>query len=529
MANLAKHLLTGPEVLSSTTIVPGSKMTYGPTERGLMLVVADQGGSPVVTLDERQPDGSMHAIAAVFANGKTPVLHRAITPLNLPYVNKFLVGTGREVKKNWRTGLYETRNTKGGNSRAARRAANREAARASSSQHTPNVPPLGADETVTAKPVTYQPVVAEPRGATITVSGDANSPLSGVPGVEFMVKTPPKGEGNGWKNVGGIVLPTDQLEELQDAWDTAQSGEVAATLITGPAGTAKTMVVRGFAASLGVPYLKVDAGSVRTVDDWSGMLRQDPATKTWSHRWSPFALALRAGVPMVIHVDELTRTDTPAALNAFMGLLDETGTMLVPDANTVLRMPKGILLVATANIGPEFVGTLPLDGAVRQRFPFGFRMAPPPESHEAKLLVRRTGVSEDVAVRLVRLADEQRKHRDDAQLYPSGAVISTRVLLAAARKIAKGRDARKALSRTLSIQFDQGDDPAISVLIDSQFPKGWDAVTATPLTTEASPATFVTERHYFVPAMKAGAVGCDWTFSDQSRCGRYSTDAIHLH
>jgi MoxR-like ATPase len=502
----------------------GRKEPYGPSDRGLIIQVENG----VSTLEERAADGIFHAIVAVFPDGKTPVLHSAITPLNLPYVNKFLVGTQREVKKNWRTGLYETRRTVGSN-RSARRAANRAAAKAArvapaaASAHTTKA--VDVDELSTAKPVTLAAVLPS-KGATITVSGDTNSPLSNIPGIEFPMKTPLKGAGRGLTDVGGIILPNDQLEELQDAWDAAQSGDLSATLITGPAGTAKTMLVRGFASSLGVPYLKVDAGSVRTVDDWSGMLRQDPATTTWSHKWSPFALALRAGVPMIVHVDELTRTDTPAALNAFMGLLDETGTMLVPDANTVLRMPKGILLVTTANIGPEFVGTLPLDGAVRQRFGFGFRMAPPPEKDEAKLLVRRTGVSEDVAMRLVLLAVEQRNHRDDAQLYPSGAVISTRVLLAVAKKIAKGRDARKALLRTLSIQFDQGDDPAISVLIDTQFPKGWEKSPA--VTLEEGETNIVMDKHYFVPAVRLGEVGCSWLFTDGSRCGRYSPDPIHL-
>jgi MoxR-like ATPase len=511
VANLATTLPSGTEFLTRPA---GRKEPYGPLDRGLIIQVENG----VSTLEERQADGVFHAIAAVFPDGKTPVLHPVITPLNLPYVNKFLVGTHREVKKNWRTGLYETRSTVGSN-RAARRKANRAAAKAarvapaSATQHT-----AATDEMSTAKPVTLA------QGATITVSGESNSPLANIPGIEFFTKEPLKGSGTGWTNMSGIILPNDQLEELNDAWDAAQAGEVSATLITGPAGTAKTMLVRAFAKSLGVPYLKVDAGSVRTVDDWSGMLRQDPSTTTWAHKWSPFALALRAGLPVIIHVDELTRTDTPAALNAFMGLLDETGTMLVPDANTVLRMPKGILLIATANIGPEFVGTLPLDGAVRQRFPYGFRMAPPPEGQEAKLLVQRTGVTADVAQRLVRLAVEQRKNRDDAQAYPSGAVISTRVLLAVASKIAKGRDARKALSRTLSIQFDSGDDNAISVLIDTQFPKGWDTVPVVP--TEGG-ATIQMDKHYFVPG-SFGAVSCAWTFTDGSQCGQSQAMPIHL-
>jgi MoxR-like ATPase len=330
-----------------------------------------------------------------------------------------------------------------------------------------------------------------------------------------------KGAGRGNTDCGGIILPTEQFTVLEDAWHLAQQGDPAAVLLTGPAGTAKTMLVRAFAAYLGVPYLKVDAGAVRTADDWAGAFRQDPNTKTWAHRWSPLAMALREGKPCVLHIDELTRTETPAALNAFMGLLDETGTLLVPDANAVLTMPKGILVVATANIGPEFVGTLPLDGAVRQRFPYGVRMANPSEVNESKLIVKRTGVSDEVAVALVRMANQQRQHRDDAQQYPSGAIISTRILLSIAKRIAvRHADPREAVVSVLQGQFDPGDDAALTVVIDSQFPK---KPVATP-PVAAGAASIVTERHWF----NGSGPACAYVLSNGTTCGAVAKSPIHF-
>jgi hypothetical protein len=232
-------------------------------------------------------------------------------------------------------------------------------------------------------------------------------------------------------------------------------------------------------------------------------------------------MALREGKPCIIHVDELTRTETPAALNAFMGLLDETGTLLVPDANAVLTMPKGILVVATANIGPEFVGTLPLDGAVRQRFPYGIRMANPSEAIEAKLLVTRTGVSNEVAVALVRMANQQRQHRDDSQQYPSGAIISTRILLSIGKRIAKRNvEPRDAVISTLQAQFDPGDDAALSVVIDAFFPKK--APVANPADDTTNPAVFVAERHWYM-----GTGSCAKVLST-GVCGRDMQDPIHF-
>jgi MoxR-like ATPase len=430
----------------------------------------------------------------------------------MPYVNRFLAGTGQVIIKDWRTGNYRLKSRKGG----------------------PKV--VKAAKPVTATPV-EQPKAATPSahtapkvqdehpkhvsaGAVITVSGDVER-QSSIPGMVYPTKVTLKGAGRGNTDVGGIVLPTAQFTVLEDAWHIAQQGDPAAVLLTGAAGTAKTMLVRAFAAYLGVGYLKVDAGAVRTADDWAGAFRQDPNTKTWAHRWSPLAQALREGKPCIIHIDELTRTETPAALNAFMGLLDETGTLLVPDANAVLTMPKGILVVATANIGPEFVGTLPLDGAVRQRFPYGVRMTNPTEAVEATLLRKRTGITDEVSVALVRMANQQRQHRDDAQQYPSGAIISTRILLSIAKRIAlRHADPREAVISTLQAQFDPGDDAALSVVIDAFFPKK--AVATAPA--EANPATIVTERHWFM-----GPVGhaCQKTLSDGTTCGNLLQSAVH--
>jgi MoxR-like ATPase len=303
-----------------------------------------------------------------------------------------------------------------------------------------------------------------------------------------------KARTKGWSRIGEVIVRDEHLDTLNDAWTLRASGVPAATLITGPAGTAKTALARAFAASLGVPFLKIDGGAIRTADDWAGAFRQDPTTKVWSHRWSPFAQVLRLGQPCVVLVDEVTRTESPQALNAFMGLLDWTGAMLVPDAHEVLRLPAGVLVIATANIGPEFVGTLPLDGAVRQRFPFGIRMAYPDEAIEASLINDLTGLDADVCTRLVTMAVTQRANRLDPQQYPSGAVISTRVLLDIARRITTcNRDPRAAVLSTLSGQFDPEDDAALSVAVDTQFP-------AAPIVDDESITEMAVEKPWTCPA-----------------------------
>ncbi len=389
-------------------------------------------------------------VATVSADANVAVDLPNLDSTVVPYVNAFLDGTGKRVERYWRTKAYRIV----GGTKAERTAVVR-----------PTVAErLGA---LPREEVDHSPTVSVPVTAlTVVDSGD-------IPGVEVpeTVKTTRVKGQKGWVRVGDIVVPETDIQTLRDAWTIRQSGVPASVLVTGPAGTAKTALVRAFAASMGVPFLKVDGGAIRTADDWAGAFRQDPNTKTWQHRWSPFARVLQQGKPTVVLVDEINRTESPQALNALLGLLDWTGQLLVPDANAVLKMPPGVLVVATANIGPEFVGTLPLDGAVRQRFPYGIRLDYPVEEVETDLITSMTGVDEDVAVRLVTLANLQRMNREDAQQYPSGAVISTRVLLDIARRIKVNSTApRDAVVSTLRAQFDPGDEAALSILIDTQYP-----------------------------------------------------------
>ena len=495
MANIPK-LPSG--VAIATTLPPGKVLPYGPH-----LTVKVEGSTASLA---KLADGTK--LVLVSANGTVHGVNLAeLDDITVQYANRFLEETGRSILKDWRTKEYRL---KGGKRRAKRN-------RAVATTHT--APPK------VEQPTMQKPLITEgeAKGAVITVSGD-NTKRSNIPGMLFLPPVALKGAGRGWVDLDGILLPKEQFTSMLDAWHLAQDGDQASFLLTGAAGTAKTQVVRAFAAYLGVGYLKVDAGAVRTADDWSGAFRQDPNTKTWAHRWSPFAQALRAGQPCIIHVDELTRTETPAALNAFMGLLDETGTLAVPDANDILTMPKGILVMATANIGPEFVGTLPIDGAVRRRFPYGNRMAAPPEAVEIKVLTSRTGVDEPTAQALVRMANGQRQHRDDAQQYPSGGIINTALLLSIAKRIVKrSTPAREAVWSVLHAQFDPGDDKALSLLVDAQFPKR-PVPTAPAAGTDAS---IKVGRHWFSGDASNALAGCLHEYPDGLQCLLVKSDPIH--
>lgn len=455
-----------------------------------------------------------------------------VSTQTIPYVNAFITDHGKRVEKYWRTKEYRLVGDG----------------------------PVGVTRTLSF----VSPIEIEAEAETEAEAEAAPEPeplsvvpvveTSDIPGLERPTKVKVKSAGKGWSAVGDIVVPDADLATLRDAWQLRQAGVPASVLITGPAGTAKTALVRAFAASIGAPFLKVDGGAIRTADDWAGAFRQDPNTKTWAHRWSPFARVLQQAEPAIVLIDEFNRTESPQAANALMGLLDWTGRLLVPDANATLHLPAGVLVVATANIGPEFVGTLPLDGAVRQRFPYGIRLGYPDVKREAKLLVDMTGIDAEIADRLVMLADSQRMNREDPQQYPSGSVISTRVLLDIARRIQTcATPPRQAVEATLRGQFDPGDEVALSVLVDAQFPAPIEeeeiseeealaplpAETPDPLGVAAaagSPSPLITTgKHYFVNRYRSGGIStrCQYEFKGAggtvvSICSAPASDDIHF-
>ena len=449
-------------------------------------------------------------LATVRVIGRFDVDLSKVNEITVPYVSKFLRGTGYEVLKNWRTGEYRFKRV-GTNGSAVAATANPVVAKAPTA--------------------TVAHAVSQPKAATITIAPatEPSAPASAtiidpIPGMIYSSskRTKDKSAGRGWTLVNGeIVASNDDVETLDRAFALRAKGKPGTVILTGPSGTAKSELVRQWAEARGIDFLKVDCGAVKSVDDWSIHLVQDPQTKVWARHWSPFAQALRAGKPCVINLDELSRTETAGALNALLGLLDRSGTLLVSEMNTVLSMPDGIMVVATANIGPEFVGTLPIDGAVRSRFTYGVRTNYPPEEQEAKLLMARSGISNEVAVALVRMAAQQRIQRDDAEHFPSGNVISTRTLLGIGESIFDGRDARSAIWSVLKGQFDPGDDKALTVLVDTQFPKRPEPVAPV----QPSPASITVGQHWF----HGSGTHCEFIATGTyMECGRPLADPIHF-
>jgi MoxR-like ATPase len=270
--------------------------------------------------------------------------------------------------------------------------------------------------------------------------------------------------------VDDVVVPSQDLRALDAMKKQRDAGFPAFALVTGPAGTAKTRLASAWAFVNDLPVVIVEGQSIQTAGDWFGSII--PVAGGFEWVWSDAALLILTGQPCVIVLDELNRPENERALNGVMGLTDWKATAKPVGAPHAVTLKPGQCIIATLNEGPEYVGTVEVDAAVRDRFDAaGIRMGYVSEAVEVRVLMAQApGIDREVAKRLVRVANGQRAKRDDDTLYPSHNVLSPRALVTIARTIVVGGlDPVEAIWTTARTRFTAEDEPALSVLIEAQF------------------------------------------------------------
>ena len=322
MANIAK-LPSGQDIRTTT---PGDgEYPYGPHMR----VLVKRGVALLVGADNR-------VVAFTKGAGYSVDLKAIGSGEVTPYVNRFIAGWGK-VETYWRTGELRLK------------------AQVSSTAYKAAVPANASVQSVaerteqrTAPEPVVEPtpiVVATPSVvvATPEVIVEREHDFDPIPTVEPKVKAVRRTiKGTKVVTVGTVTVPERFFDDVEDAWQDRDEDRLAAVLVTGPSGTAKTLFIRAFAAYVGVPFIKVDGGAIRTADDWFGGLKQDPNTKTWAFQYSAFGYALKHGIRCIVLLDEANRSETPQALNAVLGLLDGTKSVYISDAREFLRLPQGM-------------------------------------------------------------------------------------------------------------------------------------------------------------------------------------------
>jgi hypothetical protein len=138
--------------------------------------------------------------------------------------------------------------------------------------------------------------------------------------------------------------------------------------------------------------------------------------------------------------------------------LDHRRKAWVPALKREIAVARGAVFFVTLNEGYEYVGTNPIDEALRDRMTYAVRMSYVPKKVEKAILTRRTGVDEETAEKLAEFARTVRRNPK------MGVPVSTRQLLGAASLVAEGMALQDAV--LFSVVNGMGEDVDYGVLID---------------------------------------------------------------
>jgi nitric oxide reductase NorQ protein len=224
-------------------------------------------------------------------------------------------------------------------------------------------------------------------------------------------------------------------------------------MLIGDTGTGKTEIVKHLAKAMNKDLFIQDMGTVQ--DAQSALLGVHTLNKDGvsEFKHAPFVSHIQSGG--IVLLDELSRAPL-AANNILFPCLDNRRYLPVDVAHDEkdqkIMVNDATVFIATANIGNEYSGTNALDRALLDRF-FPIETQYPQENDEIKVLITRTGIEENEAKAIVKVANEVRKQYRDQELSSS---ISVRHTLQTAGLVVDGFDLTNALQAVVMPLFDDG-------------------------------------------------------------------------
>ena len=224
-------------------------------------------------------------------------------------------------------------------------------------------------------------------------------------------------------------------------------------LIKGPTGCGKTRFVQYMAHRLGRPLYTVSCHDDLSAADLVGRHLIGNDGTYWSD--GPLTRAVREGA--ICYLDEVVeaRKDTTVVLHP---LTDDRRILPLERTGEILQAPPGFMLVVSYN--PGYQNLLKgLKPSTRQRFiAMGFDF--PDSELETEVLIGETGISEDMATELVRLAGSLRALKD----HDIEEAASTRLLVYAAKLIDSGMPVRDACRAALVEPLSDDEDTLVALM-----------------------------------------------------------------
>ncbi|MEY2335514.1 CbbQ/NirQ/NorQ/GpvN family protein [Acidithiobacillus ferrianus] len=225
-------------------------------------------------------------------------------------------------------------------------------------------------------------------------------------------------------------------------------------MLKGPTGCGKTRFVEYMAYKLDKPLITVACNEDMTASDLVGRFLLDPQGTRWQD--GPLTLAARLGA--ICYLDEVVeaRQDTTVVIHP---LTDNRRVLPLEKKGELVRAHPDFQLVISYNPGYQSL-MKDLKQSTKQRFgalDFNY----PDHETETEIVSHETGVSKDVASKLVSIAERARNLKG----HGLDEGISTRMLVYAGSLISKGVEAKAACRVTLVRPIT--DDPDMRDALDA--------------------------------------------------------------
>jgi len=245
-------------------------------------------------------------------------------------------------------------------------------------------------------------------------------------------------------------LVSDSLRKRLNVVDSILSeGANVNVLISGPKGCGKTELVTQYAATRGRPLATIQVGGLSEPKQLFGqMVLKDGATS-----YQPGLFIKAISTPnAVIHLEELNRPESDKALNAIFSVLDDsTRGIWLDELGVFIRVAEGVSFFATLNEGYEYIGTMPLDVALADRFAMKLTLGYLPHDDEVELLRHKTPrLTEEQAEEIVTTCERLRlEDKNNHGAFHDGSV-STRSMLYIGDYVARGLSFFEAFSSVVT-------------------------------------------------------------------------------
>lgn len=221
------------------------------------------------------------------------------------------------------------------------------------------------------------PMPANPRMPE-TANPEVKEPIIPIVDAPTNLTTPKKSQ---------YLISASTREILSTVDKMSGAGRNPNIIVAGPQGTGKSELPTQYAATRNRPFCVLEVGRLSDPGQVFGFMDLKEGNTVYVKGLFTQAITTPN---CVVHLQEINRPENDKALNALFSVLDDNQRSIwIDELQDYVRVAPGVVFFASMNEGFEFVGTMPLDEALRSRFHFKITLGILPRAQEMALLQSR--------------------------------------------------------------------------------------------------------------------------------------------